>query len=75
MELFIATMEDPATIDRLQIAITGTGAFRRFKDVLSRWPQELQRYYQLSNERQRGRARAWLAAEGFRPAGAAKPRS
>lgn len=75
MELFIATMEDPAIIDRLQIAITGTGAFRRFKDVLSRWPQELQRYYQLSNERQRGRARAWLAAEGFRPAGAAKPRS
>jgi hypothetical protein len=64
-------MEDPAIIDRLQIAITGTGAFRRFKDVLSRWPQELQRYYQLSNERQRGRARAWLAAEGLRPAGAA----
>ena len=75
MEVFIATMEDPANIDRLQIAITGTGAFRRFKDVLSRWPQELQRYYQLSNERQRGRARAWLAAEGLRPAGAAKPRS
>lgn len=73
MELFIATMEDPAITDRLEIAITGTGAFRRFKDLLSRWPQELQRYYQLSNERQRGRARAWLAAEGFRPAGAAKP--
>jgi hypothetical protein len=32
IELFIATMEDPAIIDRLQIAITGTGAFRRFKD-------------------------------------------
>jgi hypothetical protein len=74
MELFIATVEDPAIADRLQIAITSKGAFRRFKDVLSRWPQELQRYYLLSNERQRGRARAWLAAEGFRPAGAAKPR-
>ena len=74
MGLFIATMEDPAIADRLQIAITGKGAFRRFKDVLSGWPQELQRYYQLSNERQRGRARAWLAAEGFRPAGAVKPR-
>jgi len=73
MELFIATVEDPAIVDRLQIAITGNGAFRRFKDVLSRWPQELQRYYLLSNERQRGRARAWLAAEGFRPGSAAKP--
>jgi Uncharacterised protein family (UPF0158) len=74
MELFIATVKDPAIVDRLQIAITSKGAFRRFKDVLSRWPQELQRYYLLSNERQRGRARAWLAAEGFRPAGTAKPR-
>jgi len=76
MELFIARVQDdPALVDRLQIAIsTSKGAFRRFKDVLSRWPQELQRYYLLSNERQRGRARAWLAAEGFRPAGAAQPR-
>ena len=74
MELFIARVDDPAIADRLRIAITRKGPFRRFKDVLSRWPQELQRYYLLSNERQRGRARAWLAAEGLRPAGAAKPR-
>ena len=75
MELFIAKVEDPALVERLQTAITGKGAFRRFKDVLSCWPHELQRYYLLSNERQRGRARAWLAAEGFRPAGAVEPRS
>jgi hypothetical protein len=64
MELFIATVEDPAIVDRLRIAITRKGPFRRFKDVLSRWPQELQRYCLLSNERQRGRARAgrWLKA-------------
>jgi Uncharacterised protein family (UPF0158) len=74
MELFIARVDDPAIADRLRIAITRKSPFRRFKDVLSRWPQELQRYYLLSNERQRGRARAWLAAEGYRPAGTAKPR-
>lgn len=67
MEIFIATVGDPDIVDRLEIAINGRGAFRRFKDVLSRWPEETQRYYQLSNERQRGRARAWLASEGFRP--------
>jgi Uncharacterised protein family (UPF0158) len=67
MELFITTVQDPAIADRLQIAITGKGAFRRFKDVLARWPAELERYYLLANERQRGRARAWLAAEGYRP--------
>jgi hypothetical protein len=67
MEIFIATVSDPDIVDRLEIAINGKGAFRRFKDVLSRWPEEFQRYYQVSSERQRGRARAWLASEGFRP--------
>jgi hypothetical protein len=73
MELFITTMDDPAIVDRLEIAIRGKGAFRRFKDVLSRWPEELQGYFQLSEERQRGRARAWLAAAGYRPVKRAKP--
>jgi hypothetical protein len=71
MGVFIATLADPAIADRLEIAITRKGSFRRFKDVLSRWPDELERYYLLSNERQRGRARAWLAAEGYRPVAAA----
>jgi hypothetical protein len=67
MERFIATLEDPAIVDRLEIAISGKGAFRRFKDVLSRWPEELQRYFLFINERQVGRARAWLAEAGYRP--------
>jgi Uncharacterised protein family (UPF0158) len=71
MELFIATVQDPTIVDRLEIAIRGKGAFGRFKDVLSRWPDELQRYFLFSGERQRGRARAWLAAAGYRPVKAA----
>ncbi len=67
MERFIETADDPAIVDRLEIAINGKGAFRRFKDVLSRWPEELQRYFQFSAERKRGRARAWLAEAGYRP--------
>ena len=50
---------------RLMIAISGRGAFRRFKDVLARWPGELDRWYAFSAERQRGRARAWLADAGY----------
>jgi hypothetical protein len=73
MERFIARMDDPEAVDRLEIAIRGKGAFRRFKDVLSRWPEELQRYFQFSEERQRGRARAWLAAAGYRPVRRARP--
>lgn len=67
MELFIETLDDPDTVDRLEIAIRGKGAFRRFKDVLARWPEELQRYFLFSDDRKRGRARAWLAEEGYRP--------
>ncbi|MEA2501288.1 MAG: hypothetical protein QOD01_1399, partial [Actinomycetota bacterium] len=53
--------------DRLWIAIQGRGAFRRFKDVLNRWPDEVDRWYAFSEDRQRGRARSWLATMGYRP--------
>jgi hypothetical protein len=63
MELFIASVEDPGRAERL---IKGRGAFRRFKDELARWPGELERWHAMSEERQRGRARSWLAAAGYR---------
>jgi hypothetical protein len=36
------------------------------KDELARWPGELERWHAFSEERQRGRARSWLAAAGYR---------
>ena len=66
MELFIASVEDAGRAERLAIAIRGRGAFRRFKDELARWPGELERWHALAEERQRGRARSWLAAAGYR---------
>jgi hypothetical protein len=68
MEWFIATLEDANRAERLGIAIEGRGAFRRFKDVLSRWPGEMDRWLAFSDERKRGRAREWLAAAGYRVA-------
>ena len=68
MELFIAAVDDTDQVNQLGIAIGGRGAFRRFKDQLSRWPEQLERWYAFSEDRQRGRARAWLAAEGYAPA-------
>ena len=69
MQEFIGTVGDPGRADRLAIAIEGRGAFRRFKDVLARWPGELDRYFAYSEERHRGRARSWLAEQGYRVAG------
>ncbi len=68
MERFVDTIDDPDRRDRLEIALQGRGAFRRFKDVLARWPAELTRRHAFSDERERGRARAWLADAGYRPA-------
>jgi hypothetical protein len=67
MEDFIEELDAEDRADRLSIAISGRGAFRRFKDVLNYWPGELERWYAFSDERQRGRARAWLAAAGYSP--------
>jgi hypothetical protein len=68
MVAFIDTIDDGDRGNRLGIAIQGRGAFRRFKDVLARWPDQLERWYEFSAERKRGRARAWLADIGYRVA-------
>lgn len=68
MESFIEMIDDHGRADRLGIAIQGRGAFRRFRDVLDRWPDELDRWHEFRDERQRGRAREWLADAGYRVA-------
>ena len=67
MEWFIDDLDDPQFADRLARAISGRGAFRRFKDRLFDRPDLMTRWYAFSNDRQRGRARSWLATEGYVP--------
>lgn len=68
MEDFITTLDDQDLARFLGIAIQGPGAFRRFKGMLATSPAQLQRYWLFAAERQYGRARAWLADQGYRPA-------
>lgn len=68
MELFVAGVAEPDLADRLARTLEGRGAFRRFRDEMTGWPDLQDRWYVYSAERRRGRARAWLAAEGFTPA-------
>ena len=67
MEWFIDDLDDPQFADLLARAISGRGAFRRFKDTLSERPDLMTRWYAFSDDRQRGRARSWLATEGYVP--------
>ena len=63
---FIATVEDPAVAERLNDAIRGKGAFRRFKNITYDTEHE-SRFVLFSDEREAGRARHWLAERGLRP--------
>jgi hypothetical protein len=54
---FVATITDDMA-DRLGIALQGKGAFRRFRDVLDRWPAEVARWQASSDDRRSGRARS-----------------
>jgi Uncharacterised protein family (UPF0158) len=62
---FIHTVSDSRLAERLRDAIRGRGAFSRFRDVLSGSSDEFTRWHAFADERQRGRARAWLAGEGY----------
>ena len=67
MVWFIEGIDDPHVADRLSRAISGRAAFRRFKDTLFDRPDLMTQWYAFSGDRQRGRARSWLAAEGYTP--------
>ncbi|HOU89655.1 MAG TPA: UPF0158 family protein, partial [Polyangiaceae bacterium] len=51
---------------RLEIAIEGTGAVRRFKDVLMGYGPERERWFAFRSERLRVFMEAWLAAHALR---------
>jgi hypothetical protein len=67
MRDFIRCVPEPRLADRLSRAIEGRGAFRRFRDALDDAPEEMTRWQAFSDDRQIGRARAWLADAGLRP--------
>jgi hypothetical protein len=67
MQWFVDDLEDEAFADQLARAISGRGAFRRFKDRLSERPELMTRWHTFADDRQRGRARSWLATAGYTP--------
>jgi predicted nucleotidyltransferase len=67
MEAFIPTVRDQRLQDRLSRALQGRGPFRRFKDVLASYPDERERWFDLSNDRLEERVVDWLASKGIEP--------
>jgi uncharacterized protein UPF0158/nucleotidyltransferase-like protein len=61
---FAATVPDPEIRRRLERAIEGRGAFRRFKDELLDHPEVREAWFALADARIERRALQWLADEG-----------
>ncbi len=68
MEEFAGTVGDDRLRDRLEIALDGRGAFRRFKNVLLDAPDERERWFAFRDDRLRAEAREWLAGHRIEPA-------
>lgn len=68
MERFVGReIESDRLQKRFWEAIQGRGAFRRFKDLLARYPELEQRWYTFKAERVERRIRDWLAYHGIKP--------
>jgi hypothetical protein len=65
MERFIATVEEEELRRRLNVAIDGKGAFRRFKDALMSHPVDRERWFAFRSERLRSCMESWLTAHGI----------
>jgi hypothetical protein len=60
MQDFIATVKDECLSELLEVAISGKGAFRRFKDVLLNYPEERERWFLFKDNRIQEKALEWL---------------
>lgn len=67
MEEFIETVEESNLKDKLNIAIDGKGAFRRFKDVLVGYPAERERWFGKRSVKLRAHMKEWLTAKRIDP--------
>ncbi|QQR89485.1 MAG: hypothetical protein IPJ88_14975 [Myxococcales bacterium] len=65
MERFNESVLDDDLRRRLNGAIDGKGAFRRFKDLLMNFTEERERWFTFRSERLRQCMEAWLATHGI----------
>ncbi len=69
MSEFAASVADAALRRLLEVALNGSGAFRRFKGVLTDFPAQRDRWFAFRTERLRQAAREWLEENGVEASG------
>jgi len=63
---FAKTIETPDTKARIEAAINGKGAFRRFKDILMTMPDERRRWFEFRDQMIRKRIVDWVLEHGIK---------
>jgi hypothetical protein len=67
MQEFVGTVANESLRDRLWDAIQERDAFRRFRDILARYPDERERWFEFEQDCGMQRIMDWLADEGIEP--------
>jgi hypothetical protein len=67
MQEYIWSLEDEHLRELLEVAIQGSGAFRRFKDVLYRYPEAQKDWFKFRDERVQRLMVDWLASADLEP--------
>lgn len=64
---FASSVKGRGLREKLNIALDGKGAFRRFKNVLAGYPEEEKRWYAFKDDRLRHEVIDWLESIGIEP--------
>lgn len=67
LDEFIKSIEDEDIRGRMEAAINGKGAFRRFKDILLTLPDERRRWFEYRDQMMRQRIIEWVREQGVVP--------
>jgi len=65
LDEFIKTIDDDKVRGRMEAAINGKGAFRRFKDILLSLPDERRRWFEFRDVMMRQRIIEWVHEQGI----------
>jgi hypothetical protein len=64
---FASSVTNKYLREKLEIALDGKGAFRRFKNVISDYPEEEKRWFAFKDKRMREEVIEWLNDLGIEP--------
>ena len=67
LDEFIKSIEEESIRARMEAAINGKGAFRRFKDILLTLPDERRRWFEYRDQMMRQRIIDWVREQGITP--------